>query len=333
MTDKNPDDAQMTLKDENVLNTNAAINDVDKKDTVTVDINKNNKEKGVIPVEKNQKEGEDQKEEEEVKVDVLRPGDFPDEELTVENFLAKNGEQKKLIEARDNIISWKKWIQLLIFVYLLISPIFPMLIDAGDTAWVLVFYLVPLILIIWSFIEYWSRAEIWYCCLCRGIILDMEKTHELGKWACTLPLYFVYFFFTCVTVIWAITYEPKADKDGVIKQEKRYIGAALFLIGILFILSLTKAFVDIEGSPRLLSVNMFIFYLGDVKVLSSRGYKVVHYSQLDKYFNKKDPSKVFSWNDLYQLSHEPASDGVTKWNLTWGCSLANLLRENKDVKC
>lgn len=354
MVDKHTEEPNMVLKDDSkdkeyiILNTNAPINDVDNVKEDTVHVNKNNDKKdGYNKVNStktvedkdnkdkdNEKDKEKEKEiEEEAIEDVIRNGDCADEELSVENFLAKNGEQKRLIMARDNVISWKKWIHLVIFVYLLISPIFQMLISASGTAWVLCFYVIPLALIIWSFIEYWARSEIWYCCLCRGIILNMEKTNEFGKWACTLPLYFVYFFFTVVAVIWALTYKPEKDeKTGESKSEMRYVGAALFLIGILFILVMTKAFVDIEGAPRLLSVNMFIFLLDDAKVLSSRGYKVVHYSQLDKYFNSRDSNAKFSWNDLYKLSHKPAADGITKWNLTWGFSLASLLRDNKDVR-
>lgn len=258
----------------------------------------------------------------------VNPNDPKDEDLNVQNFLEKNGPQKLLMKQRDGTISWTKWIFAAIFAYLLVSPLFNMFQNAAGTAWVLVLLLVPIAGIIWCFIEYWARMECWFICLCRGIILDLEKTHEAGKWLCTIPMYFVYFFMIFVAILWALSYHPDNDNEW-----KRYVGAALFLIGILFIIPLTKAFVDLEGAPRTLSLNMFMFLLNDPKVLSGRGYKLVHYSQLAKYVEKlrNDKSATFSWNAVYKLSHEADPKGITKWNVIWGSSFAAILRKNKDL--
>lgn len=252
-------------------------------------------------------------------------------QLTVQNFLSKNGEQKLLLEKRDDTLGFTRYISLLIFLYLLISPIFPMLKDAGGTAWVLALYVLPLSLLIWAFIEYWCRMECWFCCICRGIILDMEKTTAAPKWLNTLPMYFVYFFMLVAAVLWGIAYEPKPEEDGETPEWKRYVGAALFLLGILFMLSLTRDIVDVEGARRLCSVNEFIHFLGDPKILEARGYKVVHYSQLGIFLKHKDPNTPFSWNEIFKLSHEPNPEGASRWNLTWGTQMSFILRENKDL--
>lgn len=266
---------------------------------------------------------------EEEEVNFVNPNDPKDEDLNVQNFLAKNGPQKLLIQQRDGNIKPTKWIFAAIFAYLLVSPLFNMFQNAAGTAWVLVLLILPIALIIWTFIEYWARMECWFICICRGIILDLEKTHSAPKWLCTIPMFFVYFFMLFVAILWAISYKPENDEEFW----KRYVGAALFLIGILFILTLTKGFVDLEGAPRTLSLNMFIFLLNDRKVLSSRGYKVVHYSQLANYFEKliKDKSQQFSWNEVYKLPHEADPNGITKWNIIWGCKYAPFLRKNKDL--
>lgn len=259
----------------------------------------------------------------------VNPDDPKDEDLNLQNFLAKNGPQTMLLKQRDGTISWTKWIFAAIFVYLLVSPLFTMFQNAAGTAWVLVLLLLPIFGIIWSFIEYWARMESWFICICRGIILNTEKTHTAPNWLCTVPMYFVYSFMILVAILWAISYKPEGDDAFW----KRYVGAALFLIGILFILPLTKAFVDLEGAPRTLSLNMFIFLLNDPKVLSGRGYKVIHYSQLANYFEKlrKDQNAKFSWNEVYKLSNETDSKGISKWNIVWGCKYAPILRKNKDL--
>lgn len=249
--------------------------------------------------------------------------------LCVENFLNINGDQDELIKKRDEICGWTKYIQLSIFIYFLLSPIFSMLKDASSRVWVFSLYIIPLSLLIWAYIEYWSRAEAWYCCICKGIILDMEKTHLLSKWICALPMYFVYAFMITSAILYALAYEPDKNDEGITQEYKRYLGAALYLMGILFMISLAKSIVDIEGAPRILSLNMFIYHLKDPKVLTSKGYKVVHFSQIGKYLEFLD-KKSFGWNDIYRLNHKPIEDGATKWNLMWGVRIACSLKENKN---
>lgn len=251
-------------------------------------------------------------------------------ELTVQNFLSKNGDQKLLLEKRDDTLSCSRYISLAIFLYLLISPIFSMLKDAGGTAWVLALYVIPLVLLIWAFIEYWCRMECWFICICRGIILDMEKTNKAPRWLCSFPMYFVFFFMIVAAVLYAISYEPEEDENGETQEWKRYIGAALFLIGILFMISLTRDIVDVEGARRLVSLNEFIYYLGDVKVLEARGYKVVHYSQIGTFLKNKKEDSDFSWNEIFKLSHEPDPNGASRWNLSWGAEMSLILRKHKD---
>ena len=101
-------------------------------------------------------------------------------------------------------------------------------------------------------------------------------------------MFFVYFFMITVAVLYAIAYEPELDENGNEKEWKRYVAAVLFLLGIIFILMLTKSVVDVEGASRTLSLNMFVHLLDDKKILKDRGYKVVHYSVFGEYVKNRD---------------------------------------------
>ncbi len=250
------------------------------------------------------------------------------QELNVQNFIRKNGEQKGLIEKRDGHISFIKWIFALIFCYLLISPILPLFSSVSDKAWCLAILLIPLILVMWSYIEYYSRSEAWYCCIVKGIILDLEKTHTATKWLCRIPVFFVYFFMLTVAVLYGISYNPPLNDKGQVDEFRRYLAAILYLLGFLFVLNMTKAFVDLEGAPNLLTLNMFLFYLDDNKLLEARGYKVIHFTNLCKYIQSRNDQQSFSWNDLYKLSDKPDPDASI--NLTWGWRVSKLLIANKD---
>jgi hypothetical protein len=289
--------------------------------------------------------------------------DSQKEGLNVKDFLKRSGDQKLLLEKRDGVMGFLKYVFCLLFIYFLVSPLLPLFINVGKTAWVLVLLLVPIALIIWSYIEYWSRGEVWYQCICKGIVVDMEKTHSAGKWICTLPMIFVIFFMLFVAVLWAISYE-EVKKENVTcpsnytnstnttefnntsnstdttstgseesssnKEYKRYVGAVLYLLGIMFVFNLTKAVVDVEGAPHLLTLNMFIYLLGDKTILNDRGYKVVHYSQLGRYMLNRDSNKEFSWDELYSLGDGEDPQGISKWNLYWGWKTTRLLSQHKD---
>lgn len=294
-------------------------------------------------------------------------------ELSIANFVAKNGEMEELKKKRDAFCGPFKWVGLVIFIYLLLSPLLNIITKAGPNSWVLVFLLIPIGLIIWSYVEYWSRAECWYLCICRGIILDLQKTDSALKWLCTLPMFFVYMFLLVMVILYAVgltgdnpnesvdfagvraaiaaanvttvdqIYETLSRFNGSdptcsggttspIPLEgvpAKVVDAIFYLLGYLFVLLLTKSVVDLEGGHRILTVNLFISYLKDVKVLEARGYKVVHFTQVQNYIKNKRKNDPFSWNEIFQLSHEPDSK-APKVDLTWGCSLAPILREHRD---
>ena len=85
----------------------------------------------------------------------------------------------------------------------------------------------------------------------------------------------------------------------------RVWSAGLFLVGLLFVIFLVKSFVDLEGAPRLLTLNLFIHYFQNPHMLESQGFKVIHQSQLKKYIDTRGEDKEFQWDELYLLSHEP----------------------------
>jgi len=312
---------------------------------------KENKKDIMKTEEERIKKEEDKEKEKEEK--PKKPENFS---LTVQNYVKLNGEMTELYKKRGDVLGFFKYIELLIFLYLLISPLFPIFVDLNDRGWVLALVILPLILLIWSFIEYYKRQECWFICICRGIILDLEKTFKPVQIFCTLPLLFVYLFMLIMAVLYATSYQPQTDACGKIVETnstdtnstttattttddeddnewKRYSKAVLFLLGIVFIVSLTKAFVDLEAAPKTLSMNLFIFLHGDKSILEDRGYKVVHFSQLKKFMDEheKTPDNKFSWNDIFKLSAEPDPEGISKYNLSWGISMAGTLAKYKDL--
>lgn len=314
-------------------------------DTVNINTNTNVEKENKLEAIGKDKENEKQKEEKESKSEKEEEKPFVKdsqrEGLNILQFLKQAGDQKLLIEKRDDVMGFLKYVFCLIFVYFLVSPLLPLFINVGKTAWVLALLIIPIIFIIWSYIEYHSRREVWYQCLTKGIVVDLEKTDSAGKWICTLPMYFVIFFMLLVAILWAISYDENAtekttcpgetpEESSSSKPYKRYVGAVLYLLGILFVFNLTKAFIDVEGAPHLLTLNMFIHLLGDKTILNDRGYKIVHYSQLGKYILERDQNKEFSWNEIYALGDGEDPDGVSKWNLYWGWKTNSFLSQFKE---
>merc|ERR1712151_310482 len=165
-------------------------------------------------------------------------------------------------------------------------------------------------LIMWCKIEYNHRAEVWYFCLYRGIILDFPKTNTLSGWLCQKPTLIALTFLFVFGIVTYIGYDPHFNFNHVDDM----FTAILAIVGLSFVLLLTKAYVDVEGAPQLLTVNLFVHLFEDPEMLSSKGFKVVHFLNLQAFVNSKYKTgdKSFSWEEVRALSHEPAkTEGVS----------------------
>jgi hypothetical protein len=96
-----------------------------------------------------------------------------------------------------------RWLDAAIFAFLLFVPVLGMISRLKTYSWVIAFLWIIIAFIMVSqwrmgpfgcggsppmlpfqvfWYEYRCRAELWYICICRGIILDFKKTHELKNW-------------------------------------------------------------------------------------------------------------------------------------------------------
>eukprot|EP00928_Gymnodinium_smaydae_P067373 TRINITY_DN50333_c0_g1_i1.p1 TRINITY_DN50333_c0_g1~~TRINITY_DN50333_c0_g1_i1.p1 ORF type:complete len:391 (+),score=47.57 TRINITY_DN50333_c0_g1_i1:134-1174(+) len=212
------------------------------------------------------------------------------------------------------------------FGYLLFSPAFPIIPQMKEPAIVATLWLC-IGLIMWSKIEYNNRAEVWYICLCRGIILDFDKTDSFKGWFCQKPILFAIMFLILFGLVTYIGLDRFAFNDLNNVQV-----AGFAVAGTLFVLTLTKGFVDIEGANTLLSLNMFVYLFEDPHMLQEKGFKVVHVSRLRTYLSdvnrKSDVNTLFSWNAVHALNHVP--DHIESPSLLTGTKLLFSLRRYKD---
>merc|ERR1712166_1389836 len=68
--------------------------------------------------------------------------------------------------------------------------------------------------------------------------------------------------------------------SGETSQGHPLLVMGLGLMGLLFILLLAKATVDVEGATGTLSLNLMLTYFDDPTLLAHRGFTVVHFSRL-----------------------------------------------------
>jgi len=224
-------------------------------------------------------------------------------ETSIKLFLQKNPKLQSVKEARDARGGIYKLIDVAIFGFLLFSPALPIIPTMKQPAVVLVLW-VLICLIMWCKIEYNHRAEVWHFCLYRGIILDFPKTNTLSGWLCQKPTLMALTFLLVFGVVTYVGYDPTFQFDNI----DYMIAAILAIVGLSFVLLLTKAYVDVEGAPQLLTVNLFVHLFEDPEILRSKGFKVVHFTNLQAFVNSKYKTgeKTFSWDEIHALSHEPA---------------------------
>eukprot|EP00667_Euglena_gracilis_P011202 EG_transcript_11426 len=243
------------------------------------------------------------------------------EELTVQNFLCLNPRLDLLIKERDGMLGWRRYLEAGLFAFALFSPILGMVTRLLTYSWVLalLWVMIGAIMVFW--IEYRCRAELWYICICRGIILDFKKTDKLLKWALHPVMFIGYFFIIICTVIVGLA-------STTLDAWQRIVSGVLFAVGLAFVITLIKEFVDLEGAPNTLTVNMLLFLFKNPRLMRSKGLKLVHYTQFVQYFLTQGQI-AFRWDDVFQLSEQPTASSL---NPLWAVKANWQLRRVKDMK-
>lgn len=245
-------------------------------------------------------------------------------QTTVKMFLQRNTKLEKVKELREGRGGIWKVIDVLIFGFLLFSPALPIIPQMGEPLVVLVLWAL-IIMIMWCKIEYNHRAEVWYFCLYRGIILDFPKTNSLKGWICQKPTFFA---LTFLIVFGGVTYIGLAE----LSLDFNHGLSAIFAIaGVAFVLMLTKSFVDTEGAPQLLTLNLVIDAFEDPNMLSEKGFKVVHFTNLQALVKRKQKEdKPFSWDEVHALDYEEhKTEGIS---LIGGTRMFLYLNKFKDAE-
>eukprot|EP01010_Urceolus_cornutus_P000398 NODE_1053_length_1141_cov_293.573260_g801_i0.p1 GENE.NODE_1053_length_1141_cov_293.573260_g801_i0~~NODE_1053_length_1141_cov_293.573260_g801_i0.p1 ORF type:complete len:265 (+),score=45.54 NODE_1053_length_1141_cov_293.573260_g801_i0:135-929(+) len=240
-------------------------------------------------------------------------------ELTIQYFLSRNPNLELMKEKRNSFQGFMKYIKAAIFGFLLFSPVLTIIPDlAGGRAWVIPVLWILIALIMVCYLEYWARAECWYSCICRGIIVDFRKTDSLKLWACNPVMFIAYAFIIIAGVLTAI------GKDDT--TINRIVTGLLFVVGLLFVIFMTKGVIDLEGASRLQTLNLLLHYFVDPDLLKDKGFKTVHETQLAAWVkaNKNNP---FSWNYIFALSHEKNSQRMSP---LWGIQTTGLLKKYRD---
>jgi len=247
------------------------------------------------------------------------------EGTSVKAFLQKNPNLALVKAARDSKGGVFKFLDVAIFGFLLFSPALPIIPTMKEPAVVLTLW-VLICLIMWCKIEYNHRAEVWYFCLCRGIILDFPKTNTLKGWLLQKPTLVAIVFLLTFGIVTYIGLDP-----GFRLDDYRYaLSAVLSVVGLLFVLLMTRAYVDVEGAPQLLTLNLVIHLFEDPEMLRAKGFKVVHSSNLQAFMNRKKRAgdKSFSWDEVHALSHQPEQS--QNLSLCGGTKLFLFLNQFKD---
>jgi len=247
-------------------------------------------------------------------------------ETSLKLFLEKNPNLELVKAARDAKGGIWKVLDAGIFGFLLFSPALPIIPTMEQPAvmavlWILIF------IIMWCKIEYCHRAQVWHMCLYRGIILDFPKTNKPKLWLCKTPMLFAYSFLAIFGVVTYIGLDPSFQ----FKSSEHLLQALLAVVALIFVLLMTKAFVDTEGAPALLTLNMFMAVFEDCELLKAKGFKVVHFSCLQRFVDEKRAAKdtSFSWDELHGLSS--SADKTAHISLMGGTRMFQFLKSFKDA--
>eukprot|EP00668_Euglena_longa_P028948 GGOE01036284.1.p1 GENE.GGOE01036284.1~~GGOE01036284.1.p1 ORF type:complete len:291 (-),score=103.68 GGOE01036284.1:265-1113(-) len=256
------------------------------------------------------------------------PGPEPNEPCTLQRFLALNPDLGEIKKKRNSFIGWMRYVLAAIFTFLLLSPVLAFIPTVGDQGWVLALVWVVFSLILMYYIEFWHRAELWYVCICRGLILDFKDTHEIKQWALHIVMITAFAFIAIYGIVVGIS------KDGALWDQ--VVTGVLAAIGLVFIFKVCKSIITLEVANHLLTINMLITYLEDPQLLEAQGFRVIHQTQLVRWFmeHKEARGEIgFSWNQLFSLGHEavPPPKNSNKMRYIWGFCISNYLKKFKDL--
>lgn len=260
---------------------------------------------------------------------------------SIEKFLACNPKLDLIKEQRDVAIGWLKFVNAAIFGFLLFSPALGV-IPQMEAKWIVGVLWTMICLILWSYLEYQARSQLWFICLCRGVIIDFHKTDTALKWICQKPMFFSYSFIGIFVVVTYIGLDPHFKFDDV----ENFQTAGLQAVALLFVIFMSKSIVDLEGSNWLLTPNLMCYYFQDPEMLEAKGFKLVHVSNLKKLVGGISlgelgsiatagllpgaaEKKPFSWNDVHALSSVP--DASMSFSLVDGYRIARQLHDVKDL--
>eukprot|EP00667_Euglena_gracilis_P012156 EG_transcript_12455 len=244
----------------------------------------------------------------------------PEEVMSVQNFLRLNPNLSILKSERDKALGWRRYLAAGLFAFALFSPVLGMVTNLKTNAWVIAVLWVIIAAITVFWIEYRCRAEVWYICLCRGIIVDFKKTHELKDWVLHRVMFLSYAFIVICGVVVGLA-------SSSLSLWQRVLTGVLFAVGLAFVVLLARSFIDLEGAPRTLSVNLLLFHFRNPRLLRCRGFQLVHYTQLCQYLSEKADVSAFRWDDVFQLAEQPAAFAHSPF---WGWRANRLLRRVKD---
>eukprot|EP00667_Euglena_gracilis_P017388 EG_transcript_18303 len=256
------------------------------------------------------------------------PAPAPSEPCSLQKFLALNSDLEDIKKKRNSFIGWMRYVLAGVFTWLLLSPMLAFTPTVGDQGWVLALIWVVFSLILIYYIEFWHRAELWYVCICRGLILDFKDTHELKQWALHVVMLTAFVFIITCGVIVGIS------KGGELWDQ--VVTGVLTAIGLVFVFKVCKSIITLEDANHLLTINMLITYMEDPHLLEAQGFKVIHQTQLIRWYEEQKGRRGetgFGWNQLFALGHEvvPAPKFSSKLRYIWGFCISNYLKKFKDL--
>uniref|UniRef100_A0A7S4GBW6 Uncharacterized protein n=1 Tax=Eutreptiella gymnastica TaxID=73025 RepID=A0A7S4GBW6_9EUGL len=243
--------------------------------------------------------------------------------LCLQKFLNLNPNLVDIKKKRDSTLGWMRYIKAALFAYILISPMLAFIPTLGNEGWVVALAFIIMGVIMIYYVEFWCRAEIWWMCICRGLILDYKKTHELKMWTKhPVILTALVFMIFCGIMV-------GVGKDG--STWDQIVTGVLTVISLLFILKLCLSILALEAANRLLTVNLWMYFLDDPELLKGQGFKTIHQNELYRwYFEdfKKRGKRDFRWDELYMLADKAIPGQKEKW--FWGFQISRQLRKYKD---
>eukprot|EP00930_Biecheleria_cincta_P004238 TRINITY_DN105137_c0_g1_i1.p1 TRINITY_DN105137_c0_g1~~TRINITY_DN105137_c0_g1_i1.p1 ORF type:complete len:234 (+),score=30.07 TRINITY_DN105137_c0_g1_i1:71-772(+) len=180
-------------------------------------------------------------------------------------FFERNPKRDAIKTARDAKGGIWKVIDVAIFGFVLFAPALPIIPKMSIPAIVIVLWVLIGLIMLFK-IEYTHRAQVWYTCLNRGIIVDFPKTDTAAGWLCQVPVLVAVKFLFIFGFVTYIGLDPSFKFPEV-----SYLATAvLSIFGLTFVLTLTKGFVDLEGANHLLTLNLVIHYFEDRELFQAK---------------------------------------------------------------